>query len=661
MQRCFGIVSGTLMIFVLCLMSCSSGDESGEAKTADPAASDQKGDDFAEGPDLNVPPELGGVGFNELAAELGFETSVPNEATAKFFGSPEAKTGGEWRFVIPRFVLTFRPLAYGINATFAENEFFNQMCYESLLNVNHATLEFLPQIASHWKISDDKRVYTFRINPAARFSHGKRVTAHDVVATWRLLVDDELQAPQTNIEFRRFEEPVALSKYMLEVRTNEAQWRSFLTFANSLSVLPADQFEHLTAGEFIEQFDFDMIAGSGEYIIKPEDIVKQQSYVFTRREDYWARDNPFYKYLGNFDKIKVEVVKDNPTLEYEKFKKDEQDFFYFTSSTMENWIHDNDYEAMQKGWVLKRRVQTNGPSGSWGISFNMRRPPFNDDRVRKAFAHLLNRERFISQVLYDEYKPLDSYFSNSPYENPDNPKIRFDPKRASELLAEAGWKERNRDGFLVKDGQPFVVNFVIPRSAEMFVTPYQQELIKAGIDFRLEFRDQNSIIKMVMEREFDLTWSVISGLVFPNPQGNLHSRLADKNENWNLEGVADPRIDALIDQYDTTFSQAKRVKLIAEIDALQMEICKKVLLYEPKGIKIATWNRFGVPDYVFERITSTSDFMLAILRHWWFDAEKDRQLREARSEGATIREYDGFEDARYWDAYRHVDVAGLAN
>ena len=109
---------------------------------------------------------------------------------------------------------------------------------------------------------------------------------------------------------------------------------------------------------------------------------------------------------------------------------------------------------------------------------NMRREPYNDIRVRKALRHLFNREIMVEKMMFNEYLMMDSIYPGSVYENLDNEKIRYDPQKALQL-AEAGWKDHDSSGRLVKNGQPLSIEIVYgDQASERYFTIFQEDLRK---------------------------------------------------------------------------------------------------------------------------------------------------------------------------------------
>ena len=120
-------------------------------------------------------------------------------------------------------------------------------------------------------------------------------------------------------------------------------------------------------------------------------------------------------------------MKDNNALIFEKFKKGESDFY--TVAAAREWIEETNFEAVQKGWVQKHKVYSEKPAGTSGYAFNMRKWPFNDKRVRMAFTYLYNREKMNEEMYYNEYSMMNSMYSGSVYENPDNEKVFYNPEK----------------------------------------------------------------------------------------------------------------------------------------------------------------------------------------------------------------------------------------
>lgn len=268
--------------------------------------------DTPPGADPSVSAEDGGEGFT------GEGWQTVKEVDINKLGSPDAVKGGQLVMSIPDFPGTLRTIGKDANSYF--NSMAEGLMYETLLSLDPVTEEYIPSLATHWKISEDKLEYTFRINPDARWADGKPVTSEDVIATWKLLVDPGILEAYSNILYGSYEEPVALSKYIVKVKTKELNWRLFLYFSVSMSILPAHYIGGISGGDYLNKYQFEFVPGTGPYLIQQADINKGNSIMIRRRSDYWAENSEANKGLYNFDLIRFEVVQDDG-LEFEKFKK----------------------------------------------------------------------------------------------------------------------------------------------------------------------------------------------------------------------------------------------------------------------------------------------------------------------------------------------------
>jgi microcin C transport system substrate-binding protein len=567
-----------------------------------------------------------------MVSSPGFAEWIANN-DFPLIGDPNAKKGGEIRYAVTSYPSTFRVHGPGSNTSL--NSLMSGMVYQSLIGVHPNTLEFIPDLAEAWEIKDNNMTFLFRLNPKAKWEDGKPVTPEDVVFSWELVTDPKTQDPYAADLFSRmFEKPEVVDAHTVKFVAKTLHWRNFL-FCGGLEILPAHTFR---GKDYVKNFNWKMPNGSGPY--KLWKFSKGNNIIFKRREDFWAKDEHGYQGVNNFDLIKFVIVRDQ-TLMFEKFKKGELDFYYVNIAR--EWVQETNFDKIQKGWIQKRKIYTFQPRGVYGIALNMRRPPLDDVRVRKALAYLYNRPVFMEKLFFNEYVNMYSYFPGSIYGNPDNEKIEYDPEKARQLLAEAGWSERNNQGILMKDGQTLTLTLLYTdKGSERHLTIFQEDLKKAGIELKLQFIDWTARIKLTDERNFDMANAAWTGMLFPNVESDFHSKYADINQTNNITGIKNPKIDEILDKYPEMFDLNERIEALRKLDGLIYEEHPYILNWYGPFDRILYWNRFGMPASYF---TKTGDYD-NILSLWWYDEEKDKALQEAMKNRTTLPV--GETEVKYW-------------
>jgi microcin C transport system substrate-binding protein len=352
--------------------------------------------------------------------------------------------------------------------------------------------------------------------------------------------------------------------------------------------------------------------------------------------------------MHNFDEIRFVVVRDEK-LAFEMFKKGELD--YFAVGRAKVWVEDTDFENVKRGLVQKRKIYNSQPWGFGGFAMNTTRAPFDDIKVRKAFAFLTDRKKMIEKIAFNQYIPLNSYFPSSVYENPANPQNPYDQKAAAQLLAEAGWKDRDSQGRLMKNGQPLEVEMLYSTPAfEPYLTIYQEDLRAIGINLNLRRVTPETQFKMLSDRAYQMTYTAWGGLLFPNPETSFHSRLAAEKNNNNITAFKNPRVDELCKQYDTMFNVEDRIRVIREIDGLVANEYQYVLLWQGPYTRLLYWNKFGTPQGYLSRTGDAFGEPIGqqgLGQLWWFDKDKQAKLEQALKDPSAKLEVGEVED-KYW-------------
>jgi microcin C transport system substrate-binding protein len=513
----------------------------------------------------------------------------------------------------------------------------------------------MPVLATHWQIAPDKMTFRFRLDPNARFSDGSPVTADDVVASWKFHTDKSLQDLYFYTEYNKLEPPVVESKYIVRMKAKTLEWQNFL-LASGLRVFPAHVLKNLDGATYLRDYNFKLIPGTGPYIVNEGDIKKGTSISIRRRNDYWAEKYRANVGMYNLDEIRTTVIRD-PNLAFEIFKKGDLD--YYVVNISQRWVQELNTPSFQRGLTIKRKVFNNYPKSTQWLAFNTRRAPWDDVRIRKAFTLLLNRQQLIDTIFFKEYRPLNSFFPDSEYENPNNPKNLYDPQQALAILAEAGWKDRDAQGRLTKNGQPLQIELLYDdKGAERWLTIYQNDLRKVGITMNLRLVSPETQFKMEMQRQFELVYGAWgAGSVFPNPRPEYHSSTADVLNTNNITGLKNKRVDEICEQYDREFDPAKRAALLRELDGILMGEYHYIMEWYAPAERIAYWNKFGMPQGTFSRVGDyIGSLGQGIPQMWWYDPAKAQRLEQAQGDTSIKLEIPTVED-RYWPEYAKTHQA----
>ena len=500
-------------------------------------------------------------------------------------------------------------------------------------------------VAEAAEVSDDRKSVVFYLRKAARFSDGTALTAEDVKFSFDIL--KEKGHPAYSIRLRDVVRAVVLSPYKIRY---EFQGESVRDLLLSVAELPIFSKAYYATRKF-EETTLDPPIGSGPYKIGKFSAGRFISYI--RRDDYWAKDLPVSKGKFNFGELRYEYYRDR-TIELEALKAGAFDLR--EEFTSRDWATAYDVPAVHEKRLLRQVLPDNRPSGAQGFFINTRRDKFKDIRVRRALDLAFDFEWTNKNIFYDHYKRTASYFENSDMKAvgaPEGkelellegfrdklPKSVFEAayippvsdgsgqdrkhlRAASKLLNEAGWRIKGGKRTNGKGDLLSIEFLIFSPSFERVIAPYIKNLKLIGIDASIRRVDPAQYQRRVKGFEFDLTTSRFVMRLTPGIElrNILGSKAADAVGSYNLAGVKDPVIDALIEE---VISAKTREDMVVAARALD-RVLRAGHYWVPHWYKashtVAYWNKFSAPKV-------KTPYARGIIETWWYDSEKAAKLEK---------------------------------
>ena len=411
---------------------------------------------------------------------------------------------------------------------------------------------------------------TFHLDPRARFSDGKPITAEDVLFSFDLLKTKG--RPQQQIAYGLVKSIDAPDAHTVHYDLSGVGDRELPLILAIMPVLP----KHATDVERFSESTLAKPVGSGPYVIADAQVGAR--LLLRRNEDYWGADLPSQRGFDNFDEIDIQYFRDGNSL-FEAFKAGLLDYRDETSTT--RWASGYDFPALTEGRVVKETLKNENPKGMEGFVFNTRRPLFQDIRLREALGMMFDFEWVNANLYAGLYTRTKSFFDESELSSSGRPAspgerallapfpdaVREDilegrwrppvndgsgrdremAKRALALLESAGYRIEN--GVLRKDGEPVSFEIMVKdRNQERLALNYAGSLQRIGVDARVRLVDEVQYQRRRQKFDFDMMLGQWVASASPGNEQRMRwgSSSANQEASFNLAGAASPAIDALI-------------------------------------------------------------------------------------------------------------------
>jgi microcin C transport system substrate-binding protein len=504
-------------------------------------------------------------------------------------------------------------------------------------------------IAESIDVAPDKLSVLFTLRKEARFHDGSPITPEDVVWTFDMLRSKG--APMYRSYYGDVTKVEKEGERGVRFTFKSAENRELASIVGEMPVLSKAYWSNRD----FEKTTLDPPLGGGPY--KVDSIDAGRSITYRRVPDYWAANLPVNKGRFNVDVIRYDYYRDG-TIALEAFKAGQYDVRRENSS--KSWATGYDSPALRDGLIKKEQIPNQLPSGMQGLGYNLRRPLFQDPRVRQALAYGFDFEWSNKNLFYGLYKRTRSYFDNSelaatgvpqgeelkilePFRGKipdevftkqyDPPKydgsgnIRDGLREALKLLKEAGWSFKNEKLVNDKTGQPFEFEILLnDPQMERIVLPFAKNLERMGITAHVRTVDTAQYEKRMETFDYDMAIEVFGESLSPgNEQREFwSSKSADEQGSRNTLGIKSPVVDELVEELIRAPDRASLVAHTHALDRVLQYGYYVIPQFHLGAFWIGYWNKFRRPE-----ISPKYGFGLDT---WWVDPKAEQSVEAKKGE-----------------------------
>lgn len=405
--------------------------------------------------------------------------------------------------------------------------------------------EFAPQIATEWTYLSDTEI-EFKIRDDVSFHDGEKLTAEDVVFSVKRITDPDFASPQLG-QFNSIIDAVATDDTTVVLTTNGAYPVLFAQLTK-LSIVP----QHVVEAVSKDEFNANPV-GSGPY--KFETWNRGVEVILARNDDYWGEK-------GVFPKAAFRAVPDAAT-RVANLQSGTSDIVTNIDSDLAAQV-----DSGGVGKVLSARTERVAY-----FAMNVQKAPLDDERMRQAIAHAIDKEGIVEGILGGYELPVSQLVAPASFGYVEGIEAaEYDPEKAKEILAELG--DSANAGFSI---------LTAPVYDQRVVQAIQQMLVEVGLSAEIEMTDMGNWMQRMQSGPESIPqtsfsrWSCgcqdADGIMYPI----LHS-----SSGW--ANVADQELDAALDAARATIDTDERLELYQQISEIVASKNYVIPLYQASVI-----------------------------------------------------------------------------
>lgn len=429
-------------------------------------------------------------------------------------------------------------------------------------------------LVDSYEMADDQLTWTFHIRDNVTFSNGNQLTAEIAKAC----IEKAFAESNTAATYFAYDE-ITADGQALTIKTS--------TPVPTLAYIMADPvFVMYDVTQDLSNCEEEGVIGTGPFVFSAFDSVTGNTSV-VRNDNYW---NGTVQCAG----IDFQIIQDPKTISLQ-VETGEVDASYAISYTdIDKFTGSDAFNVLSVA------------SGRTDYGFMNQNKQLGDLTLRQAIQRAINKPGYCENLLGGQYvygkTPLTAAL---PYGYDElNDLDAYDPEGAAKLLDDAGYVDKDGDGFREnKDGEAMVLDLVYyPGRAEIPVMAeaMEQDLKGLGININLKEIDQGSAWNTFMAGEYDILIMSISMTSSGDPQSSLASYFTtntEENQNYNSYGYSNEKVDELMTELKAEFDIAKRQDLVKQMEQEIMNDSAIISLCYPMMNFVTTTQVSGITSH----------------------------------------------------------------
>jgi peptide/nickel transport system substrate-binding protein len=478
------------------------------------------------------------------------------------------RSGGPFVIALGDNIRTIDPI--GSPSVDAASERIRTLMFNSLVKKDEK-FDYVGELASDIKRSDDNLTFTFTLRDGVKFHDGRPLTSADAKYTLDLVFSS------TFAKSASFYEGIGAERksYIKSVEAPDARtlmvttikpWTGLLSNLVPVAIIPKDSYA--------SQKDHPL--GTGPFKFVSYDS-SQQVLDLQANSDYWEG-------APHIPVARVRVIADTNALQAE-LRSGRIDIAPLPTSLSPDAVK-------LLGQDPKLQVLQFTGSNLFVLTFNCSRPPLTDARVRQAIAYAIDRESMIRDLLLGQAKIAHSILPEESWAYSAGHTYPFDPAMAKKLLDEAGLKDPDGDGPLMRFAKPLVYKVSGSNVAGKNNAGVIQNYLKnVGVPMTIETAELNTLFEEVRRGNFQIFYGQwVGGNQDPIFFKDLFATSEIPTEtraSRNRSRYSNKELDALIDEAINTFDREKAKQLYARIQEIVSRDVPVLPLWYQANIVIA--------------------------------------------------------------------------